>query len=263
MPLFSAVVTCKGRLEHLKVSLPALMALDEVEVIVVDYDCPDGAGDWVSDAHPAAKLVRVADKPLFSGAHARNLGIAQATAAWLVMLDADVIPSPTLPQILVGLLGEGVFLRPASTVQESGGFLVAARADVVAIGGYDEVFEGYGSEDRDIVSRLEQLGRRGVSLPSGQLRFIQHADALRGRFHAVGDPNVNMTVNRAYWHAKTDLAALGVSLDEAGRRELYQRIRNALLAPGEPGPIEIVFDRDPVAGKRLVRSLRLQLVGPG
>ena len=54
MPLMSAIVTCKGRLEHLKQTLPLLMAMPDSEVIVVDYDCPDRSGDWVRAEHPGA-----------------------------------------------------------------------------------------------------------------------------------------------------------------------------------------------------------------
>ena len=65
-PVFSIVTTCKGRLEHLKQSLPRMAAQAGAEVIVVDYDCPDGAGAWVAENFPAVRVVRVADAPLFN-----------------------------------------------------------------------------------------------------------------------------------------------------------------------------------------------------
>ncbi len=41
-PKFSIITTCKGRLEHLKQTLPAMLAQKDSEVIVVDYSCPHG-----------------------------------------------------------------------------------------------------------------------------------------------------------------------------------------------------------------------------
>src|SRR5260370_11681104 len=40
-PRLSVVVPCKGRLQHLRRSLPTFVAQPDSEVIVVDYDCPD------------------------------------------------------------------------------------------------------------------------------------------------------------------------------------------------------------------------------
>ena len=43
-PKFSIVTTCKGRLGNLKQSLPTFVAEAAAEVVVVDYDCPEGTG---------------------------------------------------------------------------------------------------------------------------------------------------------------------------------------------------------------------------
>src|SRR5665213_3378936 len=111
-PLFSLVTTCKGRLEHLRFTLPYMLALGDCEVIVVDYDCPDHAGDWVRATHPGVRVVQVADQPLFNLAHARNLGIDAARAPWLMIVDADVIVAPELLDVLRGLMQPGSYLLP-------------------------------------------------------------------------------------------------------------------------------------------------------
>ena len=59
MPTFSLIVTCKGRLMHLRQTLPLFCALPDTEVILVDYGCPDGSGVWAAANFPAARVVRV------------------------------------------------------------------------------------------------------------------------------------------------------------------------------------------------------------
>lgn len=49
IPFVSIITTCKGRLEHLRQTLPKMLAQQyssRFEVIVVDYDCPDETYRW-------------------------------------------------------------------------------------------------------------------------------------------------------------------------------------------------------------------------
>ena len=108
MALLTAITTCKGRLSHLKETLPDLARAPDIEVVVVDYDCPDGAADWVRSSGPDVRIVAVEDRPLFSASTARNLGAAAATADWLAFVDADVRSARDLRlQILGDLLQPG------------------------------------------------------------------------------------------------------------------------------------------------------------
>ena len=84
------VTSSKGRLHHIRETLPLMVAQNPFEVIVVDYGCPDRTGDWVQANFPAAKVVRVDDDPAFCLPRARNLGARQASADWLVLIDGDV-----------------------------------------------------------------------------------------------------------------------------------------------------------------------------
>ena len=93
--MITFIIPCKGRLEHLKKTLEFVMAQkNDVEVIVVDYDCPDNAGNWVEQAFPSVKVVRSDQQTIFNASKARNLGLKAATSEFVCFLDADIcIPS--------------------------------------------------------------------------------------------------------------------------------------------------------------------------
>jgi hypothetical protein len=162
--LISAITTCKARLEHLKQTLPTLLAMG-MEVVVVDYDCPDRAGAWVRDNCPQARVVEVSDRPYFSPSTARNRGAA-AAGEWLVFLDADVSAAPAFVAAVRGLIQPDVFLIADPRPRGLWDALVVARRDFDAVGGYDEVFEGWGDEDVELTARLAIGGVRQASFPA-------------------------------------------------------------------------------------------------
>jgi len=260
VPLLSAVTTCKGRLEHLKLSLPTLMALPDCEVVVVDYDCPDRSGDWVRATYPAAKVVRAEQRPLFNLAKARNLGVAAATSPWLLLTDADVLVAPEFSEAVQPLLQPGVYLRPEAAAVELSGTMIVAHGDLAEIGGYDEVFEGWGSEDLDVMMRLDLTGRRAGSFPGRLVTGMPHDDALRGRFHDVADPRANSLTNALYRHVKMDLWRLGVQPDEAARRAIYTQLRPGARSPDGLKSAEVAFRDRTLAGRRVTTSLRYRLI---
>ncbi len=260
MALISVITTCKGRLAHLKATLPTLMALSDCEVVVVDYDCPQGAGDWVQSTFPQATVVRVPDRPHFKAAEARNRGLAAATAPWLFMVDADVAIAPTFMAAIAPKLRPGVFLRPQPLLNELGGALVVAKGDLAGIDGYDEVFEGWGGEDVDVVRRLLHAGLQGGSFPAQLLRPAAHGDEARGRYHAIRNPRDNFVINLVYGRVKADLRALGVELPEDGRRHVYAQIRHGFLSPNGVIDVEVALERV-AADRALTTTLRYRLRG--
>src|SRR6476661_4950454 len=107
------VTTSKGRLHHIKETVPLMVAQGAAEVIVVDYSCPDKTGDWVEANFPSVKVVRVTDDPGFSVGRARNLGAAQSTADWMVFIDGDVKAAPGWHDWMQKHLSPGRFYRAA------------------------------------------------------------------------------------------------------------------------------------------------------
>jgi hypothetical protein len=259
MPRLTAITTCKGRLEHLKATLPALMAVPDLEVVVVDYDCPDRAGDWVRATWPQARVVAVAERPWFNRSEAKNLGAAAAGGDWLFFIDADIRIGAGFMQGIQGLLRPGVFLLADPRPAELWGALIVSRADFEAIGGYDEAMEDYGSEDVDILGRLMIAGVKEAGFPSGKLTVIPHDQALRTRFHAQTDIELSASINGFYRVAKGDLIRQGLVLDLAARRALYANVRRAFAAPGGIQSFQIAFRQSVVPGLAVNATLHYDL----
>lgn len=263
MPRFTAITTCKGRLAHIRRTLPALAAQADCEVVLVDYDCPDGVGDWAASAHPEVQVVRIADRPLFNLSQARNLGAAAATGEWLIFLDADVLTAPALTGEIAARLQPRAYFCPAPRPAELWGSLVVARADFEAVGGYDEAFEGWGEEDVDMRVRLGMAGLAAVDFPGALLTSLSHGDADRTRFHAIGDRRINGGLNSLYRRIKTDLFRLGVWLDLDLRRQLYAEVRAAFTAEGGARTLSVNFRQSDHAGRPVAASLNYVLAEAG
>ncbi len=259
MPRLSAITTCKGRLEHLKQTLPTLMASPDLEVVVVDYDCPDGAGDWVRATWPDAKVVAVSERPQFNRSDAKNLGAAAASGDWFFFIDADVRASKTFAQTVQVLLQPGVFLLADPRPGDLWGALVVSRTDFEALEGYDEAMLGYGSEDVDIISRLLIAGVREASFSSRDFGVIPHDAALRTRFHELTDVELSASINGLYRTAKNDLLRQGVTMDLDGRRKLYAEVVRAFATPGGLKSFQLGFRQTFIPGLTVDATLRYDL----
>jgi len=142
MQKISLVTVSKGRLHHIKQTLPLMVAQGADEVIVVDYGCPDKTGDWVEANFPDTQVVRVDDDPGFCTGRARNLGAQQASGDWFAFVDADIKTGPGWVSWMRDNVQPGHFYLAAQTPGKRDpdifGTVVCARADFEAIGGYDE-----------------------------------------------------------------------------------------------------------------------------
>ena len=210
-PTIAFVTVCRGRLHHLRESLPRMAAQQPSELIVVDYDCPDGTGAWVEANVPEATVVRGSQPDGgFNISRARNLGAAAATSEWLFFVDADILLGPRLGHALRTGLQPGHFYQPAAKASNSGsqiyGSFACSAADFRAIGGYDEVIEGWGREDKDLYQRLQLHGVERAFYASTLLSVIKHGDAERHVLPGMDDRWQNEAVNACYVEAKQKIS---------------------------------------------------------
>lgn len=258
-PGISAIVVCKDRLEYLKDTLPLLTAQPFAEVILVDFQCPQRAGDWVESAFPAVRVVRVTDRPQFNVAVARNRGAAIATAPWLFFVDVDVLLAPEFLASTFPRLQPGAFLIGDPKPPELWGTMFVERTAFEAIAGYDEVFEGWGVEDTEILDRLEFAGLRKGFFAGELARPILHSDELRTRYHEVKDRSLNGAINEFYRAIKADLTRQGKVLDQPGRERLYAQIRAGFANGWPPKTFEIAYHQTSAFGLYWKTSFKYEL----
>ena len=225
-----------------------MMAQGAAEVIVVDYSCPQGTGDYVAANFPAAKLVSVPGQEHFSNWKARNAGAEVATSDVLVFCDADTLLadgaidwlSENLPERTFGFYNSKtsrsfneVGIRLASN-QLKGFHVIPAQA-FRRLGGYDEVLEGYAAgADTDLEERMALIRCARFPLdPCIIDSIIQHDAPSRTQHHAY-PVKTSYAAGLLYRAAKRSLLSIRgrVELTLATREELYRAAKKAAAALG-------------------------------
>lgn len=216
------ITTCMGRLGHLQQTLPRAAKQARSHCVVVDYSCPDQCGDWVEQHHPGVRVVRVPGQSRFNASRARNLGAQAGDGPWLCFLDADTVVHEHFAELILPRLEPGCFFTAQPWVKSLMGTFLCSRDDFIRCGGYDEVFQGWGTEDRDLYIRLGLLGLTERGFPVDWLSNIPHDDELRVKNHDMKNLQANDTINCLYLAAKIDLMKLRAApLSLAERQNVY------------------------------------------
>ena len=237
--MLSLVTVCKGRLEHLRQTLPSMVAQPRCEVILVDYGCPQGSATWAEGAHPGARVLRVDDDPGFSLPRARNLGATRATGSVLFFIDADIRLSARFSDWYRQHGRDDRVYLPLPRKESASGSVLIPMQIFRAIGGYDEAFRGWGGEDREIMDRVRDLGFTVTSYPSELIEPIPHGDDLR-RFDLSAEQanprELSALRARIYRAIKRDLRRLGApELGLEQRLALMARASGAVLEYARTG----------------------------
>lgn len=189
--------TCRNRTEHLKQTLPRnLEGNPRSKFVVLNYNTEDDLVEWLMEEYPAeiesGRLVLYSclDEPKFRMSHAKNMahrcGILEGGEI-LVNLDADNYAGwgfedfvqrefRSVPDIFMWSdMIRGVLPRGIS------GRIVVSKGAFLKLGGYDEKFDHWGSDDKDMHIRLKALNYHGVQVPPSYLDCINHNDKTRFR----------------------------------------------------------------------------------
>lgn len=155
--LFSYCVPIRNRAEDCKKALPTVLAAARksppVEVVVLDYGSADDLTEYLRDLTAPEVRLCFHKAPFFHMAHSRNLAMSKGRGEYLISSNADT------------LLGESYFEVVRKLVEDTGcdvaragkrinGVLVVKREEFFKAGGFDERFEFYGPEDKDLMARL-------------------------------------------------------------------------------------------------------------
>jgi hypothetical protein len=227
----SLITTCKGRLHHLQRTLPLMAAQANVECIVVDYGCPQGTADWVAENHSLVRVIRVDDDPMFNQCRARNLGAIAARTPVFCFVDADIMLAPDFSSGILRDCRDKTFLRAQPVTIETWGTFACRREDFWRVGGYDEVYEGWGASPEDLFLRLAAAGCTENRFSGKLISSIPHGDGERTAFYGNKNRWWQHRTNSLYLIAKLDvMKLLGTELSLGQRKALYVRANQAIEA---------------------------------
>ncbi|TWT53037.1 Spore coat protein SA [Rubripirellula amarantea] len=238
--------TCMGRLSQLKQTLPTLVAQPHSHVVVVDYSCPDGAGNWVRENFDTSQVtvVRVEGRTKFDRSEAKNAGILASPTDWVCLVDADVILAPDFADHLRDRMKRGLFLRSSSILEGTGGTFLAEKSSFVKAELHDCVYQGWGEEDDDLLDSLQFHGIRGDVYDDRWVTHLDHDDELRTQFHEWDDRRISHMINRLYRSAKWDMARMSQGVPpQRARKLLYATISEQVRRlVNENSDVDVVID---------------------
>lgn len=222
-PHIAFCVTCKGRTQHIRETLPRNLTdiadYPNAVIVLLDYDSHDGLESYVRAAHAldlaSGRLIfytyRNGNAP-FHVAHAKNMAARCALLEGvdiLVTLDADNFTGHGFAQDVASRLAErvspGVFLVPDHLAIQKlphgpgrpcrgfAGRLAVRARDFFKAGGYDEVYNTWRGEDIDMNFRLERMGYQRRFIDNHHLGVIPHGAEVRFKEypHARQYENIN------------------------------------------------------------------------
>jgi hypothetical protein len=173
------VTVCMNRRNHLRLTAPKVASWSWHHChLIVDWssDLPLLREELPDD--PRIRLERIEGEREWCIARAYNAAIQLTDADWILKCDADCWPTQAwrepLHQLDAGTIsiGEGASGR-------NGQFLMA-RQTFLHSGGFHELMQGWGFEDKDLRLRLQRIhGCQLLPLPLEALGVIDHDDALR------------------------------------------------------------------------------------
>lgn len=202
--------TCKGRLDHLRQTLAKNLEdsadfKGDAVFVVLDYSGQDRIAEYVAQAHRAdlehgrVVVYTYPHAGAFHLSHAKNMAARcgmREGADVLVTLDADNFVGHGFAQFVVQAFRDvgfhpGIFLAPNVPYIRSLAFgpprpcrgyfgrLALCSKDFLKLGGYDEIFEIWGSEDVDLLARLERLGYTKRFFDIRHLQCLPHSTEVR------------------------------------------------------------------------------------
>ena len=164
--IISFCIPVMNRLHDLRCTLFRTLAAAEasppVEVAILDYNSSDGLEAYVCQYGSQITYTRYQGREHYHAAHAWNLAVRCSAGEYVVIAGADALFRENYVSVLRDLIATGAqWIRG----RHYKGILCVERAEFVAAGGYDERFEFYGGEDKELEDRLRRRGAQFALLP--------------------------------------------------------------------------------------------------
>lgn len=198
-----------GRLNHLQETLPQNLCgnqgFEGLEFVLLDYSSRDGLAGWIKARFmPEIKsgllvYYRAEGYQRFFMAHAKNVAHRLARGQIVCNVDADNFIGWGFAEHLWKLLGETgpdtfAYSRGA---RGTSGRIALWKSSFETLGGYDEgMGQGWGYEDKDLVSRARRAGLRAEPIGNEFLKALPHSDTLRVRHGSEKDRRHSNSIHR-------------------------------------------------------------------
>lgn len=188
----SLVCAVRDRSANLTRALATWLAHECIdEIVLVDWSSAQPVAEALP-AHllrdPRCRILRVEGEDQWCLTLAYNLGFRMARFDRIVKCDADICLAPdffaTHPLLPKTFIAGDWRAAPAGQAHINGFFMIH-RADLAAVGGFNEYIRAYGHDDDDLYARLTDHGVARLGLKAGALAHLDHDDGARlGRYEA-------------------------------------------------------------------------------
>ena len=180
--IISLCIPCMNRTYNLKQTLPSIIksanASPPVEITILNYSSTDDLESYLEEINKTEKLVngntfnfiKLFDRKYYHSAHARNLTVLASEGEYIIQLDTEAIPS----EKFIKYIRERLELEKFVWMCEGriGRYVVIKRQEFIDTGGYDERFNVYSPEDKDLCLRMHRRGGKFEVFPPNFLSEI-------------------------------------------------------------------------------------------
>ncbi len=187
-----------NRREHLLATAPKVAAWPHHrEHLIVDWSSavPLRRDDLPADSR--LRLLRVEGETRWNLCRAYNFAVDQARCADVLKLDADAWPTepfdPSDPALRLppqpgAAEDQGPLCAFGSGPAGRKGQFLIDRGLFFAVGGFNELLQGYGFDDKDLLARLRHWRGEGArAIPEAWIGVIHHSDSERAELGAEED----------------------------------------------------------------------------
>ena len=177
----SICIPCMNRTYDLERTMPYLIdvanASPPVEIAVLNYNSQDDLERYMQGVIKTADLDgsgivynRYTGRVHYHMAHAYNLAVMTSSGDYITIMGADAIPSEEFVVEARRLIADGcVWMRG----RHYKGIMTIQRQEFIDAGGFDEQFEFYGGEDKELEARLTRRGSKFGLMPDGLVRALR------------------------------------------------------------------------------------------
>ena len=199
--MVSIIFPVKNRLAHVKECLPTFLnqTYKDIEIICVDYNCPQNTGGWVKSAYPQIKVFKAKVRQNeWNLCASRNIGIKEAGGEIVAIFDADTLMEPGFIEDCVQRLTNNNFIC-GYPIGKLHGCCVISKENIYKVGGYNEFLKGWGFDDQDLINRLtdgkyheknpalKYINIEMLGFNESLVDLIRHEDSMRVQYQPYKD----------------------------------------------------------------------------